>query len=147
MKTCPKCNSQIEDNAKFCNQCGAPLIEAVICSQCGASIPQDALFCPVCGNKIKNKSIEGRQIRVVVEKKSLLFGPDIQIVNENNVILAELKLNGDETTINIPEGISTLTARCGRNASRPIIIPSDFSGYILIKFNRFWGRWYGELHQ
>ena len=68
-------------------------------------------------------------------------------MNENNVILAELKLNGDETTINIPEGISTLTARCGRNASRPIIIPSDFSGYILIKFNRFWGRWYGELHQ
>ena len=68
MKTCPKCNSQIEDNAKFCNQCGAPIIEAVNCSHCGASIPQDALFCPVCGNKIKNKPIEGRQIRVVVEK-------------------------------------------------------------------------------
>ena len=94
MKTCPKCNSQIEDNAKFCNQCGTPIIENVICPQCGANIPQDALFCPVCGCKIKNTPIEGRQIRVVVEKKSLYWGPNVKLLNEANVIIAELRPDG-----------------------------------------------------
>lgn len=52
MKTCPKCNAQVEDNAKFCMHCGAKIetkqATTKICLSCGTEMPVEANFCPAC---------------------------------------------------------------------------------------------------
>ena len=47
---CPKCGKPLPPNAKFCMECGQPLVNS--CPKCGAEIPQGAKFCLECGSKI-----------------------------------------------------------------------------------------------
>jgi membrane protease subunit (stomatin/prohibitin family) len=47
---CPNCKAKNESNAKFCNECGSAL--AIKCSQCGKILKFGAKFCEDCGNKI-----------------------------------------------------------------------------------------------
>lgn len=71
---CNECGKEIDDNAAFCPECGAKVVnvpqisesekkEERVCADCGAQIPDDALFCPECGRKIKKK---GRKAGFVV---------------------------------------------------------------------------------
>lgn len=45
---CPKCNTPMEPDAKFCPHCGAK-VGASSCTKCGGNIPAEAKFCPACG--------------------------------------------------------------------------------------------------
>ena len=47
---CPKCNHSNKKEAKFCEQCGAPLVST--CQNCGGEINPDSAYCPHCGKKI-----------------------------------------------------------------------------------------------
>ncbi|WP_407458231.1 BspA family leucine-rich repeat surface protein [Fibrobacter sp.] len=47
--TCPRCGTNLAYGAKFCMECGAPIVQEKICSQCGAELPPEAKFCVFCG--------------------------------------------------------------------------------------------------
>jgi membrane protease subunit (stomatin/prohibitin family) len=64
-KNCPKCNSMIDAEMRFCNNCGCDTQKQavgnkegteeertnIICSSCGAKYPTNVKFCPECGDK------------------------------------------------------------------------------------------------
>ncbi len=46
---CPNCQTELPDNAKFCNRCGKSLQTELICSRCQHSNPSNSSFCIQCG--------------------------------------------------------------------------------------------------
>lgn len=44
---CPRCGTLNPPGAKFCYNCGAPLVKK--CPRCGREVPVTARFCPYCG--------------------------------------------------------------------------------------------------
>lgn len=64
MKTCPKCNKELKDTAKFCGGCGykfpveagtVPSIKEAgsACPSCGNQLKPNAKFCGKCGTRIQ----------------------------------------------------------------------------------------------
>lgn len=56
MKTCPSCHTKLEDDVKFCTNCGAKQEEETssqtkICPSCLTAIPFEAKFCPHCATE------------------------------------------------------------------------------------------------
>ncbi len=54
-KECPHCHFQVNENSKFCSNCGKDMYivkEQVICSQCGVSNEKGVKFCVECGNSL-----------------------------------------------------------------------------------------------
>ena len=49
---CPKCQHDNAANAKFCEQCAAPL--GLVCADCGSTVSSTANFCPQCGHPLKH---------------------------------------------------------------------------------------------
>ncbi len=56
---CPVCGTQNPEGAKFCNECGAPLL-SITCPVCGAANRPHAKFCNECGTPLAPTS-EGAQ--------------------------------------------------------------------------------------
>jgi len=50
--TCPKCESALGNNTKFCPNCGHNMKEKTNCPKCQAKLPPNAKFCGECGEKI-----------------------------------------------------------------------------------------------
>jgi ribosomal protein L40E len=50
MVVCVKCNAQLREGAKFCNECGAKQ-EKMKCNSCQAELAPGAKFCAECGTK------------------------------------------------------------------------------------------------
>ena len=46
MSNCPKCGQPLNEDAKFCGQCGAAVRH---CSTCGAELKDGAAYCGQCG--------------------------------------------------------------------------------------------------
>ncbi len=56
---CPKCGTNLPDDAKFCMTCGAVLQVDFVCSRCRHVNPSNAKYCLQCGqpfNKIDSPS-------------------------------------------------------------------------------------------
>jgi rRNA maturation endonuclease Nob1 len=51
---CPKCGAEIEKNSKFCNNCGAKIIQTqnISCPKCNTTLSDDSKFCNKCGTII-----------------------------------------------------------------------------------------------
>ena len=49
MSTCPNCSAELEENAKFCMECGTPIPQNKKCIKCGIELPLKAKFCFGCG--------------------------------------------------------------------------------------------------
>jgi ribosomal protein L40E len=49
--TCPKCSSPNLPNARFCQQCAAPLTSGQ-CAKCGATLAAGVKFCSQCGQQV-----------------------------------------------------------------------------------------------
>jgi RNA polymerase subunit RPABC4/transcription elongation factor Spt4 len=47
---CHKCNALVDDDAKFCGQCGQALTKSKPCPQCSEVNDPDAKFCDNCGH-------------------------------------------------------------------------------------------------
>ncbi len=47
---CIQCGHMIEQNAKFCPECGAN--QNPVCTKCGAKLQKGTKFCPECGQKV-----------------------------------------------------------------------------------------------
>jgi len=57
MVKCQECGALAPQDAKFCKECGKPMVKAgsFKCPKCAASIPSDAKFCKECGAPTKAK--------------------------------------------------------------------------------------------
>lgn len=73
---CANCGTQINDQMKFCPECGTPVPEVIreeeiktestvlpMCSQCGKQLKPEARFCPACGIKIE-ETIQNAQSKI-----------------------------------------------------------------------------------
>lgn len=48
---CNKCGATIIGNAKFCPECGSPVVREKFCTNCGTKLEPGTKFCPECGTK------------------------------------------------------------------------------------------------
>jgi class 3 adenylate cyclase len=51
---CPRCQHENRPQAKFCEECAAPL--ALACANCGAQLSATAKFCPECAHPVSSPS-------------------------------------------------------------------------------------------
>jgi hypothetical protein len=58
MITCKKCNALLQDDARFCNNCGAKVNETVACPACGKQVSAEYDFCLFCGTPLKAPAIQ-----------------------------------------------------------------------------------------
>ncbi len=75
---CNSCNKEIPENSVFCLYCGSK--QPLIC-RCGFRPPQDARFCPQCGNSLTGKTSYSNNIQK--EGKYQTIGNTIQAVKEH----------------------------------------------------------------
>jgi membrane protease subunit (stomatin/prohibitin family) len=50
--SCPKCNTAVKPGSKFCPNCGEKMGAGTNCPKCNAAVPPGNKFCPNCGNKM-----------------------------------------------------------------------------------------------
>jgi class 3 adenylate cyclase len=58
VRTCSTCDAENPDTARFCEQCGAPLL---VCVACGAGLSPDVRFCPACGTQVPESLLPGEE--------------------------------------------------------------------------------------
>jgi class 3 adenylate cyclase/tetratricopeptide (TPR) repeat protein len=56
---CPKCEHENTAEARFCENCGASLLQGC-CANCGAPVSQRAKFCSECGHPLKSVVADSR---------------------------------------------------------------------------------------
>lgn len=85
---CPKCNTPLETNAKFCVWCGVRLPESIVtplpasscavedsCTNCGKPFYPDSEFCIYCGAKKATSASTSSDTLAAAEKASSLVLP------------------------------------------------------------------------
>lgn len=111
MMLCKNCGTQINDQMKFCPECGAPVPEVIreeeikaeitlpsVCTQCGKQLKPGARFCSACGTKVE-ESIQGKiEEQITTEKQPEPEShPAAETETENSPSVTENKSNaGDE---------------------------------------------------
>ncbi len=55
---CPRCQAENRPQAKFCEECAAPL--ARICANCGTQLSATAKFCPECAHPVTGPTVQAR---------------------------------------------------------------------------------------
>lgn len=113
MTICKKCGSENTDNAKFCLECGANLVEQrkeseiTKCIKCGAELPKKAKFCSECG---------ASQIEVVEEKESIQISePVIEEVYDSTSIQTDSSEQLESN--NTENDTKKLCSSCGAEVS------------------------------
>ena len=53
MITCRNCSAQLQDDARFCNICGAKVHEMIPCPSCAKLVNAEYDFCLFCGTRLK----------------------------------------------------------------------------------------------
>ena len=48
--TCPRCQADNREEARFCRECGA--LFAAVCAGCGATVEAGSKFCDTCGTPL-----------------------------------------------------------------------------------------------
>ncbi|NLI70090.1 MAG: hypothetical protein GX364_04415 [Firmicutes bacterium] len=56
MATCPECNKQLAEDARFCGSCGAEIKKTIVCRSCGAKVEAEFFFCQNCGASTQAES-------------------------------------------------------------------------------------------
>lgn len=69
MMTCPKCNKELSDDAKFCDSCGSPIFETIFCPNCGQKTSTEFTTCQSCGASIAEASAEDQAAAFSAPKK------------------------------------------------------------------------------
>ncbi len=59
MNRCPECRSELPPGAKFCSNCGSRLGAELNCPHCGAKLPPGTKFCTNCGEKVDKEDDAG----------------------------------------------------------------------------------------
>ncbi len=88
---CSNCGAQIEENMKFCTECGSKMelpetTEELKCPSCSAQLPPNTSFCTECGTKIETTQELQKKLSALNVLKNFL-------VTLSSVQTAELTLN------------------------------------------------------
>ena len=57
MFMCPKCGKMLEDGMRFCDNCGAQILETAVCPNCGERALPGYAFCQKCGAPISQAPV------------------------------------------------------------------------------------------
>lgn len=71
MITCPKCNKELEDGTKFCEQCGAEIYEMIYCNNCGEKTSTEFQFCQNCGASLAVEEVTPAEEEAVAPKTKI----------------------------------------------------------------------------
>lgn len=85
---CSNCGAQIEENIKFCTECGNKMesteLEKLKCPNCSAELPKNTKFCTECGTKIAEEPKE-----VICPKCSKKLPVDIKFCTDCGTRIGE----------------------------------------------------------
>ncbi len=80
MITCPKCNKELSDGTKFCDNCGTRVSETIFCPTCGKQTSTEFASCQNCGAPItgvpagKNPGTPPIPPKTKFPKKTIVIG-------------------------------------------------------------------------
>ena len=74
---CKVCNTELLMEAKFCHNCGSPVIHSKACAACGKSNPFKAMFCFNCGHAFE--SIDSTKILTSKDQFLLILEKEVQV--------------------------------------------------------------------
>jgi predicted nucleic acid-binding Zn ribbon protein len=78
---CPNCNSEIDDDVKFCSNCGFKTKVINLCPICGIKIESGIKFCGNCGSKLNDQI--NRSFGTISQTSTLKSGSTKQRVYSN----------------------------------------------------------------
>ena len=58
MINCDKCEAELPDEAMFCLKCGNKLQKKIICPKCDKELPSESVFCFMCGENLQTNTTE-----------------------------------------------------------------------------------------
>jgi hypothetical protein len=88
---CPKCHTQLVENAKFCHACGANVdIPLTDCPSCQKMNPADSTFCYGCGHPMQSLELLPPQY-LTLKSRYAFQHPDQLEDNVKNLFFEELK--------------------------------------------------------
>lgn len=74
---CKFCNTKLLMEAKFCHNCGSPVIHSKTCAACGKSNPFKAMFCFNCGHAFE--SIDSKETLTSKDQFLLILEKEVQV--------------------------------------------------------------------
>jgi len=136
---CVKCKKLINDNSKFCNNCGTLIISDIECPGCNTQNPADSRFCRNCGKDLKNQeshedqepkemtvtqSVENEKSDIALKKDSkitgFLKGNKKIPKNDSKLLVAAIALVGvldKATDKSLPQEIANIVKFHSRGAT------------------------------
>ncbi|MBQ8797280.1 MAG: zinc ribbon domain-containing protein [Oscillospiraceae bacterium] len=102
MITCPKCNKELEDGTKFCDDCGEQIVETIFCQNCGQQTSTEYAFCQYCGASLVAEQPEEEpkrenKIQAIlskVPKKMLMIGAGALAAVVLVIVILAIALSG-----------------------------------------------------
>lgn len=82
---CPKCQTELPADAKFCIECGASVEQANQCSNCGEAVKDDARFCHNCGEAVSPP--EGTRVKAEAADDNVEAGTQQSWLNQYGAFL------------------------------------------------------------
>lgn len=61
---CDACGEHVDNDAKYCNNCGKELQLTLMCDSCGSELDSSDNFCPDCGSEVQNGDTVDAQTEV-----------------------------------------------------------------------------------
>jgi len=62
-RECPNCGAQLEENIKFCTECGTKMEPEILkCPNCSAELPEGIKFCTECGTNIETAPKQEKEV-------------------------------------------------------------------------------------
>jgi len=99
---CPKCNSPIPQDSKFCEICGERIEQAAGCRKCGAPLQPDAKFCEICGTPVSLTKIVLKSRTLPVSREPIVGEvPEEGAVQEPDVVVRKRTVPRPEPTLDI----------------------------------------------
>ena len=94
---CKFCGATIEENSKFCMECGAAVPQVKKCIQCGIELPLNVKFCPECGAN-QAGAVAGASNGISIGNSNAIRGDVVGKKDETNISgNATIIKNEDET--------------------------------------------------
>jgi len=87
-KECSNCGAQMEENIKFCMECGSKMEPEVLkCPNCSVELPEGTKFCMECGEKVgaipkPKPKIEAAPKEVICPKCSKKLPADLKFCTD-----------------------------------------------------------------